>query len=1054
MFSAIFIRRPILASVISIVIVLAGLVCMRILPIAQYPDIVPPQVQVSAYYPGAAPDVIAQTVASPLENQINGVDNMIYMNSVSSGSGTMDLTVTFSIGTDPDQATINVNNRVQMAQASLPDAVRRQGVTVQKISPTLLLIVALDCPDGRYDTIYLSNYALVNVVDQLKRISGVGDAIIYGSKDYAMRIWLKPDRLAQLGLTPTDVIGAVQEQNSQFTLGRVGQQPTTARLDRSLLMTTKGRLTTPEEFGNIILRANPDGTVLYLKDVARVELGAKNYDFQGSRNGKPSIPIGILLAPGANALATAERVEATLEKISAQLPQGIVTTVPYDTTKFVKVSIREVVHTLIEAMILVFLVVYLFLQSWRATLIPCLAVPVSIIGTFVGMQAFGFSINTLTLFGMVLAIGIVVDDAIVVLENVDRHMTEGGLPPKEAAVKAMQEVTGPVIAIVLVLCSVFVPVAFMGGLTGQLYRQFAITIAVSVAISGFVALTLTPALCGALLRPSTGKKTFVLFRKFNALFDGLTRGYSSGVRFFLRHSLLAVGITLAVGVAAGGIFRSVPRALVPDEDQGMVMALARLADGAALSRTEAISDRISRIVEQDPLSDQILSFAGYNLLSGTLQSNYVSAFISLKDWDQRKGKGEDSFSYVKTLMGKTWGIPEAQVFFFNPPAISGLSNTGGFEGYIQDKSGQGTGELAKAVRAFLAEAAKRPELSGVSTTFAPTVPQLFAELDRNRARALGVAVDDVFTAMASTFGSYYVNDFDKLGRTFQVLVQSDSDYRNRPEDLRFVFVRSSSGQMVPLSALIDLNPVVGPEVTERFDAFLSAKVNGDPAPGYSSGQAIAAVEEVARKTLPPGFALDWTGSAYQEKEAGGATVLAFAMGMIMVFLILAAQYERWSLPFAVVLAVPFGLFGAILAIWLRGINNDIYFQVALVTLIGLAAKNAILIVEFALMLHQEGKSLFDAAAEAAHLRFRPIVMTSLAFILGCVPLVISTGAGANGRHSIGTGVVGGMLAATCIAIFFIPTFFKLIMAAADRLTGGPSEPTAATADGGRAEARS
>jgi multidrug efflux pump len=1056
MFSAIFIRRPILASVISIVIVLAGLICIKTLPIAQYPDIVPPQVSVSATYPGAAPDVIAQTVASPLENSINGVDDMIYMNSVSSGSGTMDLSVSFKVGTDPDQATINVNNRVQMAMASLPSEVQRQGVTVQKQSSTILMILALDCPDGRYDTIYLSNYALVNVVNQLKRINGVGDAVLFGAKDYAMRIWLKPDRLAQLGLTPTDVIAAVKEQNSQFTLGRVGQPPTRAHLDRNMLMTTKGRLATPEEFGNIILRANPDGTALYLKDVARVELGAKNYDFQGTRNGKPSIPIGIMLSPGANALATAERVQTVMKQISAQLPQGIVYSIPYNTTKFVQVSINEVVHTLLEAMILVFLVVFLFLQNWRATLIPCLAVPVSIIGAFVGMQAFGFSINTLTLFGMVLAIGIVVDDAIVVLENVDRHMEEGGLGPKEAAVKAMEEVTGPVIAIVLVLCSVFVPVAFMGGLTGELYRQFAITIAVSVAISGFVALTLTPALCGALLRPSTGKKKFVLFRKFDEIFDKLTRGYSSGVRFLLRHSLLAVGITLAIGVSAVGIFREVPRGLVPDEDQGMVMVLVRLADGTALGRTEAVADQVSKIVDRDPRSDQIMSFAGYNLLSGTLQSNYASAFVGLQDWDRRKGKGQDSFTYANEITGMAWGIPQAQVFAFNPPAISGLSNTGGFEGYIQDKGGLGTDELSRAVKIFLAEAAKRPELSGVSTTFAPTVPQLFAELDRSRARALGVNVDEVFTAMAATFGSYYVNDFDKLGRTFQVLVQSDSAYRNRAEDLRFVFVRSSSGQMVPLSALVNLKPVVGPEITERFDAFLSAKVTGNPAEGYSSGQAIAAMEDVAKKTLPEGFALDWTGSAFQEKEAGGATVLAFGMGMIMVFLILAAQYERWSLPFAVVLAVPFGLFGAVLAVWLRGITNDIYFQVALLTLIGLAAKNAILIVEFALMLHQEGKSLFDAAAEAAHLRFRPIVMTSLAFILGCLPLVVGTGAGANGRHSIGTGVVGGMLAATCIAIFFVPTFFKLIMAAADRLTGGPNKPTpaAATASDGRAEAKS
>ena len=1041
MFSALFIRRPILASVLSIVILLAGGISMVTLPIAQFPDIVPPQVQVTATYPGADPETIAQTVASPLENRINGVDNMIYMNSVSSGSGSMTLNVTFSIGTDPDQATINVNNRVQMAMSSLPDDVRRYGVTVEKVSPNMLLMIALDSPDGRYDTIFLNNYALVNVVDDMKRIPGVGDAVIYGSKDYAMRIWLRPDRLAQLKLTPSDVIQVVQEQNSQFAVGRLGSMPTEAKLDRNFLMTTKGRLATPEEFGNIILRANPDGTVLYLKDVARVELGAKTYDFDGTRNGKPTIPIGIMLAPGANALQVADLVKAKLSELSQRFPEGVVASIPYDTTEFVRISIQEVVKTLLEAMILVFLVVFLFLQNWRATLIPCLAVPVSIVGTFAGMKLFGFSINTLTLFGMVLAIGIVVDDAIVVLENVDRHMEEEGLAPKEAAMKAMEEVTGPVIAIVLVLASVFVPVAFMGGMTGQMYKQFAITLSVSVVISGFVALTLTPALCGVLLKPQQGQKALI-FRKFNQFFEVLTRRYSDGVRFLLRHVVLALGISLALVGATMGLFRMVPESLVPDEDQGYAMAMVVLGDGISLNHTRQVTGKLDAVLEKDPLVDNTMTFAGYNMLSGTLQSNYGTSFIMLKDWDQRPREDQSSFVFVKNLLAKTWGIPEGQVWVFNPPPISGLSNTGGFQAYLQDRGGGDPLELGKSLKAFLMAASKRPELSGLRTTFAPTIPQMYANLDRNRARALGVPINQVFATMASTFGSYYVNDFDKLGRTFQVLVQSDAPFRNRPDDLRYVFVRSDKGDMIPLLSLLDLKPRLGPEVLERFNAFPAASITGDPAPGYTSGQAIAAMEEVARQVLPKDYSLAWTGSAYQEKETGSATVVAFALGIIMVFLILAAQYEKWSLPLAVVLAVPFGLFGAILAVWIRGLADDIYFQIALVTLIGLASKNAILIVEFALMRHQQGLSLFDAAAEAAHLRFRPIVMTSLAFILGCLPLMLSTGAGSASRHSIGTAVVGGMLAATGIAIFFIPSFFELIMKATHGIHGehGPAAP--------------
>ncbi len=1027
MFSSIFIKRPILATVCSIIIMLAGIVSIMTLPIAQFPELVPPQVTVSATYPGATPEVIAQVVASPLESQINGVDNMIYMNSVSNGQGNMTLTVTFELGTDPDQATINVNNRVQMATPSIPEEVRKYGIVVQKSSPNLLMIATLLAPDGRYDTIYMSNYALLNIVDDLKRIPGVSDAVIYTAQDYAMRIWLKPDRMAQLGIAPSDIAAAVQDQNSQYALGRFGDQPTGSKLEKTYIMTTKGRLTTPEEFENVIIKTTPDGATVYLKDIARVELGAKTYSFMGHQNGKPAVPIGVTLAPGANAIKVCDMVKKQFAEASAHFPDGVVYDIAYDTTTFVRVSIEEVVKTLFEAMILVFIVVFLFLQNWRATLIPCLAVPVSIIGTFAGLKLFGFSINTLTLFGLVLAIGIVVDDAIVVLENVDRHM-ERGLSPRDAAFKAMEEVTGPVIAIVLVLCSVFIPIAFLGGLTGELYKQFAITIATSVAISGFVALTLTPAMCAFILKPhNVEEKKFFLFRWFNSFFDSMTNAYSSGVRFLLKRAAIGLLLFVIFLLATAKMATMVPTSLVPDEDQGILMASMAMPDGASLNMTEELTKKVNKIVGSVDHVKTSLIFTGYNMLNSSNQANYGAAFITLKDWKERMEKGKDSFSTATSLMGKTWSIPEGQVFVFNPPAIIGMSTTGGVEAYVQNRGAGDIYALESAINSFINEAEKHPEIGSITTTFSTKVPQYFAHLDRNKAKALGVDLSDVFTTMGSIFRNYYINDFDKNGRTFQVLMTSESDFRNRPEDIRYTFVRSKSGEMIPLQSLVDLREITGPETMERFNVFPAAKVTGIPAKGYTTGQTIKALEESAGKALPEGFTLAWTGSAYQEKQTGSATSIAFALGILMVFLILAAQYERWSLPFAVVLAVPFALFGAFLSIILRGLSNDLYFQVALVTLIGLAAKNAILIVEFALMQYNSGMPLKEAAATAAHLRFRPILMTSLAFILGCMPLALSVGAGAASRHSIGTGIVGGMLAATGIAIFFVPSFFALIM---------------------------
>ncbi|SCK17108.1 efflux RND transporter permease subunit [Vogesella sp. LIG4] len=1026
MFSAFFIRRPIFASVLSIVIVLAGFFGMRSLPIEQYPQIVPPSVAITTAYPGASAEVIAETVASPLEQAINGVDDMLYLQSSSSSNGRLTVTVTFKIGTNPDQAAINVNNRVQSALSSLPEEVRRQGVNVRKQAATFLQVVALYSPDQRFDTLFMSNYALLNVVDELKRIPGVGQVTNFAGQDYAMRIWLKPDRLAQLGMTPTDVAKAIREQNAQFAVGKIGATPTEGKPDFTYTITTKGRFTDVAEFENIILRAGSEGAKVRLKDVARVELGALSYDFFGRYNGKSTIPIGINLAPGANQLDTAKAVEAKMAELSTRFPQGLSYVIPYDTTRFVEVSIHEVVQTLCEAMILVFAVVYLFLQNWRATLIPGLAVPVSIIGTFGGMYLLGYSINTLTLFGMVLAIGIVVDDAIVVLENVERIMMQEGKPPYEATLQAMKEVSGPVVAIVLVLCAVFIPVAFLGGIAGEMYRQFAITIAISVTISGIVALTLTPALCALMLKPEH-QHSNRFFDAFNHLFERLTGRYSRGVAFLLRRAVLAMMIFGVLIGASVWLFKLVPTSLAPDEDQGYIIAATILPDGAAINRTLDVMNRFDKQIAANPAVKDVMSFAGFDILSGSNRSNTGVTFITLKPWDERKTPGLSAQAVVGDVFGKGMRVPEGLVLAFNPPPISGMSSTGGFEAYLQNRAGASAGDLAGMAQKLMLAASKRPELAGVQTTFSANVPQLNVKLDRDKAKALGVAVSDVFDAMSSTFGSLYVNDFSKFGRIFTVQLQSEAAYRSSVSDMANVFVRSSSGQMVPLTSLVTVEQTTGPEIVERFNAFPAAKFVGGPAPGYSSGQALAAMEQVAQEVLPEGYTLAWTGSAFQEKSTGGSSSMVFVVALIMVFLILAAQYERWSLPIAVLTAVPFAVFGALLATWLRGLANDVYFQVALVTLIGLAAKNAILIVEFAVLKMEEGMSLSQAAIEAAKLRFRPIVMTSLAFILGCVPLAISSGAGSASRHAIGTGVIGGMLAATFIAALFIPLFFKLIM---------------------------
>ncbi|WP_279907768.1 MULTISPECIES: efflux RND transporter permease subunit [Pseudomonas] len=1032
MISKFFIDRPVFATVISVVIILAGLAAMKALPIAQYPQILPPQVSVSASYPGASAQVIAETVAAPLEQQINGVEGMIYQLSNSAASGAMSLSVYFEVGRDPDQATIDVNNRVQAALAKLPEEVRRQGVKVEKKSSDILQVVALYSPDDSKDPVFISNYALINVIDELKRLPGVGDVSQFGSKDYSMRIWLRPDKLAQYDLTPTDVVNAIREQNSQFAAGSFGQQPLQTPQDFTYTVTTQGRFKDPKEFESVILRSDATGASLLLRDVARIELGAQDYSLVTSLNGQQNAAFGVYLQPGANALDTAEAVRSAMERLAKRFPEGIAYKIPYDTTKFVEVSIEEVIHTFFEALVLVVLVVFIFLQNWRATLIPVLAIPVSLVGTFAGMYLLGFSINLLTLFGMVLAIGIVVDDAIVVIENVERVMRTKKLGAREAAIEAMEEVTGPIIAIVLVLCAVFVPVGFLGGLAGEMYKQFAITIAVSVVISGIVALTLSPALCALLLKDEH-REPAAPFRVFNRFFERMTEGYGAGVAFFLRRSL--IGLLLFGGMIAliVVLFGRVPGSLVPDEDQGYVINAYFLPPAASVNRTDALTHDFTEQLMKHPAVQDVVTFAGFDVLTFGLRSNAGVSFVPLKDWSERTTDETDARNLTRTFMGMGLKEKDGVVMSFNPPPITGMSTTGGFEGYIQDRAGGSVEQLQEKVQAFLGAAQKRPELAGVQSTFSANVPQYYIDLDRTKARALGVSISDVFTAMQSTFGSYYVNDFTLYGRTWQVSLQSESEFRRKPEDLSQVYVRASGGDLVPLTSLIKVRRILGPDTFARFNVYPAAKILGGPAPGYSSGQALAAMQEVANEVLGSEYTLGWIGSAYQELATQGSGSVAFVFGLIMVFLILAAQYERWTLPLAVVTAVPFAVFGAILAVWLRGIQNDVYFQVGLLTLIGLAAKNAILIVEFAVLLRAEGKGIFDAAFEAAKLRFRPIVMTSLAFILGVLPLAISSGAGSASRHSIGTGVIGGMLAATVLATFMIPMFYLLVESLGEKL---------------------
>jgi len=1030
MISRVFIARPITATVLSLVIVLAGLAAMRILPIAQYPEIAPPQVIVRALYPGASAQVVEQTVAAPLENQISGVENLIYMNSTSASNGALELQVTFDIGSDIDEAALEINNRVKQVEARLPEDVRRQGVTVEKGSTSFLQVIAFTSPDGRYDDLFTSNYVTLHVLDELKRLPGTTNVQIFGAKDYAMRVWLLPDRMAQLGVTAGEVRRAITSQNAQFAPGKVGQAPANDGQELVYTLTTRGRLTDASQFESIVVRATGDFGMIRLKDIAKVELGAKDYGFVGRVDNVPATLAGIFLQPGANALRVGQAVRDKLQELSAHYPPGLHSEVTYDTTSFVEVSIREVVWTLAIAALLVFGVVFLFLQSWRATLIPALAVPVSLIGTFAGLLLLGYSINTLTLFGMVLAIGIVVDDAIVVLENVERLMHEQNLSPRDAAVAAMQEVTGPVIAIVLVLIAAFVPIAFLGGLTGVLFRQFAVTIAIAVTISGFVALTLTPALCAVLLK-NEPRGTNWFFRAFDRVFAATADGYAGGVRWLARNAGVGIALFVAMVAGTGMLWQLTPGALVPGEDQGFYIAAIYLPDGSSLQRTDEVVKQVTDIINSNPANDKVTAFAGFDFLGGGFKDNAATMFVTQTHWDERPGV--DTEQLVGELFMKTAGLRDALVLAFNPPAIFGLGNSGGFELWLQNQGSGGPARTAEVVQQFTAAAmgdqdpvTKASRFKFVQTLWRAAAPQLHIDVDRDRAAALGIPIDEAFDTLSAALGTVYVNDFTKYGRNWQVLLSAEASQRNKPADVEALYVRSRSGAMVPASAFTQIRYTAGPESLDRFNNQPAVKLFGEGAPGVSSGQAIANTEALLQKVLPPDFTYGWSGASFQEKRISGASTFALAFAALMVFLILAAQYERWSLPFAVLLALPFGTFGALAFVNLRHFHNDVYFQIGLVTLLGLAAKNAILIVEFAVQRMHHGVPVLDAVVQAARLRFRPILMTSLAFILGVLPLVLSHGAGAGARQSVGTGVMGGMLSATFLAIFFVPMFLRLL----------------------------